>query len=164
MKPIPYRFPWLGQSCDWYATWSSWAIHQVRSLDLTHGVRFSNWPFGVIMHMFQSVSTRGIWCRCVSLFFCTFLSSNVICKSVNSIKKQCFCLTCFGKNKMWPKVEKSGVVGFWTSQTSRWSLLRSFIAIRGKWAWAPPPSCGLGWRNSRFARGLVKDLHVLGWC
>ena len=63
--------------------------------------------------------------------FSTFISSKVICKNVDLTEKQHFCLTFPGKVKMRPKVVKSWMVGFKTSEAFRSLLLRNSITIRG---------------------------------
>ena len=72
--------------------------------------------------------------------FSTFFSSKVICKNVDLIEKQHFCLTFPGKVKMTPKVVKLGMPGFKTSEAFRSLLFRNCITIRGQVSWggAPP--------------------------
>ena len=129
-------------------------------------VKLSNWPFGVKMYTYVSMRLDA---RNTMVFqFSTFLSSKVICKNVDLTKKQHFCLTFPGKVKMRPKVVKSGMVGFRTSQAFRSPLLRNSITIRGQmnWrGWHPTPRCGLGWRNSRWCgQELNTDVSCSSVC
>ena len=70
-------------------------------------VKFSNWAFGVKIHMVRRVLTREMrWSFAV---FFIFLSSIVISKNVDLTKKQHFCLAYSGKVKMWKKTVKPHV-------------------------------------------------------
>ena len=68
----------------------------------------------------------------LNVFSLSLLVPKLLAKSVGTTKSNFFCLICPGKVKMLPNVVKSGMVGFRTCQTFRLSLLRSFIAIRGR--------------------------------
>ena len=110
----------------------------IRSGHLTWSkVKFSNWPFGVKMHMFRCILTRGIrWCFA---FFSIFLGSKVICKKNAFPKKQHFLFNLPLEGQNVTKVGKSGMVRFRTSRSFRLSFLRSSISIRGQTTWGCPP-------------------------
>ena len=88
---------------DWYAKWPTLVIHQVRSFDLMLSdelrsghltwpkIKFSNWLFGVTMHMVRYVSmvvsTTTSGNTMVFRVFSICLSSKVIRKNVDFTKK-----------------------------------------------------------------------------
>ena len=110
-------------------------------------VKFSKWAFGVKMHMFRCVFTRGIrWCFG---FTSIFQVQKLFAETLIFPKATYFCLTYPGKVKVSPKVVKLGMVGFRRSRNFCLYLLRSSVSIReqtSRWGWQPPPPparCGL---------------------
>ena len=64
-----------------------------------------------------------------------FLLQELFAKTLTLLKVNFSCLTCPGKAKMWPKVVKSGMVGFKISQPFCSLLSQSSIVIRGQVNW-----------------------------
>ena len=80
-----------------------------------------------------------------TIFFSIFVAFHSKKKSKKWIlpKSSIFCSTCSRRKKLWLEVVNSGMAGLRALQTFRWSLLRSYIAIRGQvslglritWGW-----------------------------